>query len=148
MNPLTINRLSARLRRRISSLALIAIVITLVSACAPKGVPEGFDKAVVIAQARTVISQINAQDYASVEAQFSPEMTTALPPGALKNALDPVMAKLGAFKEFKSETTGSGENKTIGKYAVIVIRAGYENGDATYTISIDQNQKLTGLFVK
>lgn len=148
MNPLTINRLSARLRRRISSLALIAIVITLVSACASKGVPEDFDKAAVITQARTVISQINAQDYASVEAQFSPEMTTALPPGALKNALDPVMAKLGAFKEFKSETTGSGENKTIGKYAVIVIRAGYENGDATYTISIDQNQKLTGLFVK
>lgn len=148
MNKPHLNKWSARLRRLARSLALIAIIVTLVSACSPKGVPEGFVEADVIARAKNVIDQINTQDYAAVEAQFSPEMTTALPPGALKNALAPVMTKLGAFKAFKSEATGSGENTAIGKYAVIVIKAGYEKGDATYTISIDKNQKLTGLFVK
>ncbi|UUM11318.1 DUF3887 domain-containing protein [Proteiniclasticum sp. QWL-01] len=139
------------MKRKHRGLTLLLFVLTLslaLAACAQKTLPEGFDQAKVTTQAKQVITQLTNKEYASVAAQFSPEMKAALDAQKLQTAVGPVIDKLGAFKEFKSETVGAGENPTIGKYAVAIINCVYANGNATYTISIDSAGKVCGLYVK
>ena len=122
--------------------------VLMFSACSAKALPAGFDEAKVNDQAKLIVTQLSNGDYGAVEAQFTDLMKTALPAGALKTALDPLISKLGPFKDFQAISTGSGENPQAGKYVVVVIRAAYTNGEGTYTISIDEAGKLTGLYLK
>lgn len=142
------NRKPSRKNAISAVLSLFAVLTILIGGCAPKGVPEGFDEAVVISQAKEVVTLMSSRDYEAVAARFSEEMKAALPGTSLASAVDPTITKLGAFKDYKSVAAGSGENAAIGKFAVVVIKAGYENGDATWTISIDKDGKLTGLYLK
>lgn len=129
-------------------LALFTVMTLLIAGCAPKGVPEGFNEDVVISQAKEVVMLMSARDYEGVVGRFSEIMKEALPENSLEAAVDATMTKLGTFREYRSVAAGSGENPTIGKFAVVVIKASYENGEATYTISIDKDGKLTGLYLK
>lgn len=133
-----------RILRRLLSLLFVIGVLT---ACSAK-LPGTLNEEQVTAQAKQVVAQINAADYAGVEAQFSDTMKTALPQGALETAIGGIITKLGAFKNFTSTAVEGGETARAGKYAVVVLRAAYEKGSAMYTISIDEAGKLTGLYVK
>lgn len=127
---------------------LVLSLLMVFAACSRSGVPEGFDEAKVIGQAKQVITQLSGRKYSEVEAQFSPEMGTALGAGRLQAAVEPTLEKLGAFEEFQSEAAGSSENSAIGTYAVTVIKCRYEKGTVTYTISVDSAGKICGLFFK
>lgn len=143
------NKNISRKKARIAViLALFTVMTLFIAGCAPKGVPEGFNEEVVISQAKEVVMLMSARDYEGVVDRFSEIMKEALPENSLESALDETITKLGAFKEYRSVAAGSGENPTIGKFAVVIIKASYENGEATYTISIDKDGKLTGLYLK
>lgn len=125
----------------------LLFAVSILSACSPK-LPGGLNEEQVTNQAKQVVAQINAADYNAVEAQFSDTMKTALPAGALETAIGGIITNLGTFKNFTSSAVEGGETARAGKYAVVVLRAAYENGSAMYTISIDEAGKLTGLYVK
>ena len=127
-------------------LGLFAVV--LLSACSAKSLPAGFNEDAVNSQAKQVVTQLSNQEFAPVEAQFADILKPALPAGTLKTALGAMITNLGEFKEFGSSSMGSSENPQVGKFAVVVIQATYANGKATYTISIDEAGKLTGLYMK
>lgn len=146
----TRNRPGASRKHRglVPLLSLIAVLALVLSGCASKGVPEGFEEETVIANAKEVVMLMSARDYAGVADRFSASMKAALPGDALETAVDAMLANLGTFKEYRSVVAGSGDNPTIGKFAVVVIKAAYDNGEVTYTISIDKEGKLTGLYLK
>lgn len=136
------------LKIRWQGILTLCLALLLVTACQGPSLPTGFDEAKVLAQAKTVVTQLNSGDFTAVEAQYSDGMKAALPAGGLKNALAGPLANLGAFQEFKSSSMGSGENPQAGKYAVVVLKAAYEKGETIYTISIDASGRLTGLYLK
>lgn len=145
MEQKNIRQIHSKARR---SILIWLFALIVLSACSSGALPAGLDEVQVNNQAKQVVTQLSNQDYEAVEAQFTDLMKTALPTGTLKAAVGPVISKLGAFKEFQAISTGSGENAQAGKFAVVVIRAAYNNGEATYTISIDEAGKLTGLYLK
>lgn len=128
--------------------ALAALsVCALVSACAAP-LPDGFDEAEVVAVARAVVEELSAGDYAAVEARYSAKMTDTVAAGALEEALQTYFDALGEFKEHKKYGVGGGTDETEGEYAVVQTVAAYENGTATFTVSITKDGRVCGLYMK
>lgn len=75
-------------------------------------------------------------------------MKEALDADGLEDALGTQLDSLGAFKEFKTEATQGGSDSEIGDYAIAVLICEYEEGSATYTISIDSAGNICGLYMK
>ena len=67
----------------------------------------------------------------------------------LEKALIQQLSDLGAFVEYKSVmAAGTKDQKTQEDYAVVVVTAVYQNGNATYTISVDRDLAVVGLYMK
>ena len=133
--------------KRIVTSLLLGLVFFL-GACAPKGLPEGFDEANVTSIAKEVIVQMSDGDFEAVVEQFSPDMKKALDAKALEDSVGGLLRDLGDFKGYKKVSTTSSENEEIGEFAVVIITSTYENGNATYTISVDKNDQIVGLYLK
>lgn len=129
-------------------LVSIMIIIALLTACGAQELPEGFSEEEVINQAEYVVSLLSAKDYEGVAALFAPVMAEGLDAEGLENAVGEQIDKLGGFVRVSSSNIGGGNDKTIGDYGVVVLVCDYENGKATYTISIDSNNQVCGLYMK
>ena len=128
--------------------SLLLGLIFFLGACAPKELPEGFDEANVTSIAKEVIVQMSEGDFEAVVEQFTPEMKKALDAKALEDSVGGILKDLGEFKGHKKVSTTSSKNEEIGEFAVVIITSTYENGNATYTISVDKNDQIVGLYLK
>ena len=140
-------------RRKIKHIKLIVTsfmlgLVFFLGACAPKGLPEGFDEANVTAIAKEVIVQMSEGDFEAVVEQFNPEMKKALDAKALEDSVGGMLKDLGDFKGHKKVSITSSKNEEIGEFAVAIITSTYENGNATYTISVDKSDQIVGLYLK
>ena len=129
------------------SMAVLCLCL-LLGACFAGKLPEGFVKEDVISKAEGVITLLSSKDYEGTAATFSDKMGKSLDAKSLESAIGSQLDDLGEFKEFKSEATVGKKDATIGDYAVAVIVCAYENGSATFTISIDANGDTCGLYMK
>jgi len=131
---------------------LIALALVLAAAllagCSSGKLPDGFVEADVLKEAENAVALLSAGDYASVEELFSAEMKAALSADSLKSALGPQLEKLGAYDSVTSSAVAGGKDDKLGEYAVAVLVCKYKNGSATYTISIDADAKICGLYMK
>jgi len=132
---------------RFLALAL-ALALAALAGCSSGSLPEGFVKEDVQREAEDVVTLLSAGEYDTVEALFSSDMKAALDAAALEKALGPQLEKLGAFDSVTSEAVAGGKNDQVGDYAVAVLVCKYENGSATYTISIDADGLVCGLYMK
>jgi len=136
------------MKKLILNVVIILLILSLCACGQSQALPEGFDEGEVLAAAEKAIELVSAGDYETLFGMFSAEMSSALSPEDLEAALSPVIEKLGAFKSFKAEATAGGSNEQIGEFAIAAIICEYENGKATYTISIDEDGMVCGLYVK
>ena len=119
---------------------------TLVS-CGQKSLPEGFDGEEVLKSARSVVAQLSEKNYTGVAEQFSSVME-GLDEKTLSETMDQKLDALGTFVSVTSEDLTGGSSETIGEFATAVLVCEYENGTATYTISIDKDGRICGLYAK
>lgn len=129
--------------------ALALLLFFGAAACSSGGgsLPEGFDEEETVSLAKSAVKALSEKDYETVASYFSPAMGDF---GAteLEDALDAQIDALGPFDSFASEAHSSGSDPGIGEYAVLVLVCKYEKGRATYTISVDENQMICGLYMK
>lgn len=129
-------------------LALSIVFMTLMTACGMDKLPEGFDEKEVNAAADMVVERLSDKNYNGVVELFSEEMASQLGADAIEEAVGKTIDDLGAFEKITSRAV-SGQTLDNGKkYAVVVLVCKYENGNATYTISIDEDGKIAGLYMK
>lgn len=133
-------------RRNRLSLVLLFLAL-LVTACTPRSVPEGFDETQVMARASEVITLLSQKEYAAVTATFHPVMSS-LDAKALESAVGPGLDKLGALQSIGKGVFSSGNQADIGPFAVTVIPCQYEKGKATFTISVDGEGRICGLYMR
>lgn len=117
-------------------------------ACSFSKVPQGFEKEAVVARAKEVVTFLSNKEYEGVCNTFSQEMSDTLDVVGLKNALGSRIDALGTFKEYKSEATSAGFSEAAGDYAIVVLVCAYENGNAIYTICVDSQGNICGLYMK
>ena len=136
------------MKRKLKFLGSLLITVCLLTACTALALPEGFEEEAVSDRAEYVVEQLSVQDYEGVAAIFSPEMSAVLDAAGLETALGSTIEALGTYEGVTSTSMMGGSSESAGAYAVAILVCKYQNGQAIYTISIDQNNMVCGLYMK
>lgn len=87
-----------------------------------------------------LLNAIESGQYAAAEADFSPEMRSALPPEALRSLIEEQLAsKLGRL-----QAIGEGATEIVGASRVVGVPLRFERGALTATVSCDAEGTVTG----
>lgn len=131
-------------------LVLFAIVISL-QFIIPKSVSldksEIFDEASVEETVIEVIDMLDANDLEGLKEISIPEMGVAFEDNTIPDAKANISSDFGERISIDS-FTGAELKQNGTSYAVTQTVATYENTKATYTITLDSDMKLAGLFMK
>lgn len=136
------------MRKRFTITIVLALVLVLGLGGCAAGLPSGFEAETVEQKAHEIVGYLNARDYAAVERAEREDVRSALGASVLEQALGEMLNGLGAFKQIDSTTLTSTKGESGEEYAVAVVTASYENGKAVYTISIDADLLVVGLYMR
>lgn len=125
----------------------MALLLGICVGCSGDEVPAGFDKEQITESSKVFIESLNQGDFEKCYEQFNDVMKSSMDQEKLENTFKPILEGLGSFVEFKSKSLS--QNKSLGvDYAVCIVKCAYKNGEATYTISLDKDLKVGGLYIK
>lgn len=112
----------------------------------PLGTSGLFQREVVEQHVKDVVEDISQDDFEALQNQMHPKLKEVLPQEDFNNA----MKQLGDLGEFEritnqtyAETKQNGKDCVVGEIVVV-----YKEKSVTYTLSFDQDMKLTGLYMK
>lgn len=129
--------------------AALLTIIWLLTACGGAKLADVYDKDEVTARAKGVVGLIDDRDYEAITGQVREDLRDQLTADTLRGALDATLDESGAFEEYKSVSVVGQKDKNNGEdYAVAVLAGKYENATRTFTISMDQNLDIVGLYMK
>lgn len=135
------------MKKRYIILPAMMLLLGICVGCSGDDLPEDFEKDQVIDSSKSFIRLLGEGDYEECYNQFSDIMKNSMGQQKLENTFKPIFEGLGGFVRFKSESLS--KSKSLGvEYAVCIIKCLYENGEATYTISLDNHMKVGGLYIK
>lgn len=127
----------------------ILIVSAVLSACTSTKLADTYDEASVIDRAKKVVELINAYDFDTVNAQLRDDLQDKLTSTQLQDALEGKLVNAGAFIEYQSSTAVGQKSKSTGEdYATVVLVGKYENGTIIFTITMDSNLDIVGVYAK
>ena len=131
----------------LSALAL-ALIFSL-AACSSGKLADVYKEDEVVAKAKNVVDTINSLDYDAVASFVRSDLQSQLPADALESAWGTQLSDAGAFKEYKSTSAYGQKSKSTGEdYAVCILVCSYENAAHTFTISMDKDLAVVGLYMK
>lgn len=127
---------------------LLVFSITL-SACTSTKLADNYDENIVTERAKEIVEMINSQNYDQVNAEIRDDLQDQLTSEKLKDAIGAKLVKAGTFLEYQSIATLGQKSKTSGEdYATVVLVGKYEKSTVVFTISMDSNLDIVGLYVK
>ena len=111
---------------------------------------DKFDEEEVKNTAKDIVTQVNEGNVESVYNDiFSPVMKNAIALDTLQENLSYTLDKVGDFESFeKIEVAGTKDKDTGTEYATVMVLAKYEEGNAMFTISFDEDMECAGFFIK
>ena len=131
--------------KKFTSAVLAILLIAALSACGSSSFQ--FDKAAAISTAENAVEVIDTRDYDAIVKLFREDLQSQTSADSIKSAWDSPLAAAGDFVGYKSETataiTQSGTD-----YIVVVLTAEYQNSTLTYTISLDTDMNIAGMYMK
>ena len=111
----------------------------------PVELPEGYSEQEVTKKAELIVTYLSRQDFESVNGQTSEEVSELLSAEVLEEALGQLLTAAGEFKQINSTVvTGVKDNDT---YVVCVVVCRFENRKHTFTISLNRDLRIVGLYM-
>ncbi|MEG1461097.1 MAG: DUF3887 domain-containing protein [Oscillospiraceae bacterium] len=136
------------MKKLLSAVLALSLVFAL-SACAAKADLGSFDEAGITKRAEEVIDIVNTGDYDAVVLQVREDLRPQLTAKQLSDAWAPALTTAGKFVEFSASKATSAKDEASGEeYATVQVVCKYENGPKTFTISMDKDMAITGLYMK
>lgn len=130
-------------------LIILLVFSTALSACTSEKLADIYDENIVTEHAKEVVEMINSQDYEKVNAEIRDDLQDRLTSNQLKDAIGAKLVEAGAFIEYQSIATFGQKSKTSNEdYATVVLVGKYEKSTFVFTISMDSNLDIVGLYVK
>jgi len=84
-----------------------------------------------------------------VNAELRDDLEDQLTSDQLKDAMEQKLIEAGSFLEYQSISTLGQKSKSTGEdYATVVLVGKYENSSLVFTITMDSNLDLVGLYLK
>lgn len=136
------------MKKRMLLFIMLLAAAAFACACSFNALPEGFEMERVFAKAERVARLLLEEDYDGAAAVFSAGLSAEIDAQGLENALGGAIERLGAFKRIISKAATGNRDAQIGGCAVPVLVCAYENGTATYTVGIDSDGYVSGLYMK
>ena len=128
---------------------LLVFSITLSACASAVKLADIYDENIVTERAKEVVEMINSQDYDKVNAEIRDDLQDKLTANQLKDAIGAKLVEAGTFIEYLSITTLGQKSKTTGEdYATVVLVGKYEKSTIVFTITMDSNLDIVGLYVK
>lgn len=91
---------------------------------------------------------INTRDYNAIYNLFREDLKPLTSADAFKNAWEPYLSSAGAFIEITSAAATGQTDQSGEKYIVSGVSCKYENKTYVFTIVMDTNFEVTGLYLK
>lgn len=136
------------MKRIFSGLLAILMLMTL-SACSSSKLADIYSADEVITRAKKVVEVINTLDYDAMNAELREDLRSALTAEQLKTAWDTKLAGAGSFTEYTTTATAGQKSKSTGEdYAIAILVCKYEKASLTFTISMDKDMQIVGLYMK
>lgn len=129
-------------------LPLCLIIVFVLAGCSSTKLSDAFDKETVKSTAQTAIDYLIAGEYGEVMAMMNETVKEGLTEEALTTNVEAMNELTGAFKEYKSVAVIGQKDSEGTDMAVVVIVAVFENRNVTYTISLNTNMEIVGLWMK
>jgi dienelactone hydrolase len=95
----------------------------------------------VAARAREVLASLSSQNFAPIEAQFTEQMTAALPAGRLATTWTSLVGQVGSFKSCGSDP----RIRTIADKQMVITLCEFERAKIDVQIAFDRDGKISGL---
>lgn len=129
--------------------AIAFIMLLSLAACSSAKLADVYKEDDVVNKAKSVVDTINTQDYDAVVALVRSDLQAQLTADALESAWKTQLDESGAFKEYKTVVTyGQKSKSTDEDYAVCVLVCTYESATRTFTISLDKDLAVVGMYMK
>jgi len=130
-------------------LMTVTVLILLLAACGGAKLADIYEEDAVTARAKEVVGLINDRDYEAVTGEVREDLADQLTADILRDAWDATLDQSGAFEDYKSVTVvGQKDPNSDEDYAVAVLVGKYENASRTFTISMDQDLDIVGMYMK
>ncbi len=142
------------MKRIISKGVLITLCMLLVMVVlcgcntSSTNLPKGMDPDKALSQAQDIAMSLSKGEFDKVADQFSDDMKTQLTAQALRDALEDEVEKRGAVTKYLSWSARGASDDEAGEYAVFVLVCKCEKGSATFTVCLDKNSKICGLYMR
>jgi Na+-transporting NADH:ubiquinone oxidoreductase subunit NqrC len=128
---------------------LVSLFILMLTACGSTKLADIYDENAVIDRAKEVVDVINTHDYVAMQAELRDDLEGNVTPDQLKSAWDKTLTEAGDFQDYKSITTVGQKSKSTGEdYAQVVLVCNYKNSTLIYTIVMDANLEIVGMYLK
>ena len=136
------------IKTALSVVMVLALSVGMI-ACAGGKLPEGFDKDEVGSAAEEIVGLATTGDYDSIINALRDDLKSSITADQLKEGWASLFEKAGAFDSITKTVFSSTKDKTTGEeYAVVQVLAKHANANLIYTLSIDKNLALVGLYLK
>ncbi|NCB74701.1 MAG: DUF3887 domain-containing protein [Clostridia bacterium] len=127
----------------------VALVLSLTACASNIKLADGFSEEEVIAHAKSCVQNTNALDFDAVVAGLREDLQTQVTAESLENNWWHLLKEAGKFDDYKTIVVYGAKDKTTQEdYAVCVLVCKYENKNRTFTLSMDKNYELIGLYMK
>ena len=141
-------------KSKIKSLGITILIIILgivafsTTDCSADKLSSDFNQEELRKAAENVIMLINNKDTKGLNALCNDKMKALLTEESMKPIYE-VLQDSGKYMLIDDQTMlGTTDKQTKEEFAVVMMRAKYENKRITYTINFDKQLKLAGLFYK
>lgn len=127
----------------------VLIIVLSLTACTSSKLADTFTEDTVISRAKKTVEVINTLDYDAMVSEMREDLQSKITSEQLENAWGPQLKDAGKFEEYTSAVAyGQKDKSTDEDYAVTVLVCKYENSTLTYTISMDKNLNIIGMYMK
>lgn len=128
---------------------LVLLFTVMLTACASTKLADIYDETAVIDRAKEVVDVINTRDFTAISAELRDDLEANITSDQLETAWGAKLSEAGNFKEYKSIVTVGQKSKSTGEdYATVVLVCAYDNSTLTYTITMDANLEIVGMYLK
>jgi len=135
--------------KKVCSLILATLLVMSLSACSSAKLSDDYSEEKVIARAKEVVEVINTLDYSAMNAELRDDLEESLTAEDLEKAWGTSLSKASTFVEYKTVATAGKKSKSTGEdYATVVLVCKYEKSSLTYTIVMDKNMDIVGMYMK
>jgi hypothetical protein len=125
------------------------VFILSLAGCASVKLADIYSEDEVITRAQECISVINTHDYDAMNEQLREDLRDQLTSVQLEEAWSPILTEAGDFQEYTTTAVIGQKDQSTGEdYATAILACQYENTSLTFTIIIDKDMEVVGMYIK